>query len=533
MKKLIQVLAFLALMTPAQAQIINTLPFILQNGTVADAAEVMADFNQIVNNVNANAAKNGVNSDITALLGLTTPLTPSQGGSSVYVGATVTGTANAIVIASPVPTGFSLAVGRQVTFVATGTNTTAATLNVNSTGARNIYRLAFGAPAPLIGGEIVAGNLVTVVYDGTQFQLATQIANTFGPLTNLASAGTTDLGTIASHNVNITGNTTITAFGSTATADNPVYRLVFAGSLTLTYNATSLILPGGATIQTAAGDTAEATYLGSGNWRVTDYTRASGANIVATTPLCGASGLVLTNNAGTPNTNIDITASQAVMQNTSGVTITANSVSVTVNTTVTGANGLDTGARANTTWYHLFLISDGTTTAGLASTSATAPTMPGSYTYRCRLGAMKTNGSSNFLRTIQKGARAQYQVVAASTTPNLPIAATGTAGSLTVPTWVSVTVNPDYVPPTAITVSGILGCGASSGQHAMAAPNNAYGAMSSTTNPPAIACFSAGIDTNTAARTPFEFVLESTAVYWANNTSILAITGWVDSVNAN
>jgi microcystin-dependent protein len=55
-------------------------PVILQNGTVADANQVMADFYQIQNDVNANAAHNGANSDITSLNGLTTPLPISEGG---------------------------------------------------------------------------------------------------------------------------------------------------------------------------------------------------------------------------------------------------------------------------------------------------------------------------------------------------------------------------------------------------------------------------------------------------------------------
>lgn len=58
----------------------SSYPDILQNGTIADATQVMADFYQIQNDVNANAAHNGANSDITSILGLTTALSTSQGG---------------------------------------------------------------------------------------------------------------------------------------------------------------------------------------------------------------------------------------------------------------------------------------------------------------------------------------------------------------------------------------------------------------------------------------------------------------------
>lgn len=52
-------------------------------------------------------------------------------------------------------------------FKAGGTNTGAATLNVDSLGAKNVYLQG----AALTGGEILSGQMVAVVYDGTQFQL--------------------------------------------------------------------------------------------------------------------------------------------------------------------------------------------------------------------------------------------------------------------------------------------------------------------------------------------------------------------------
>lgn len=55
-------------------------PYTLTNGTTADATQVMADFLQIQNDVNANAAHNGANSDITSITGLTTALGIAYGG---------------------------------------------------------------------------------------------------------------------------------------------------------------------------------------------------------------------------------------------------------------------------------------------------------------------------------------------------------------------------------------------------------------------------------------------------------------------
>jgi len=90
----------------------------------------------------------------------------------------------------------------------------------------------------------------------------------------VASATTTAIGATTSENVSITGTTTITGFGTAAAGTKRWGR--FTGALTLTHNGTSLILPGAANITTAAGDRFTAVSLGSGNWVVYSYTRASG-----------------------------------------------------------------------------------------------------------------------------------------------------------------------------------------------------------------------------------------------------------------
>ena len=93
--------------------IISPLPYTLANGTTDDATQVMADFNQIVNNTNANAAHNGANSDITSLSGLTTPLSAAQGGTGNANGTAniAGGTAGAIPYQSAANTTALLAAG--------------------------------------------------------------------------------------------------------------------------------------------------------------------------------------------------------------------------------------------------------------------------------------------------------------------------------------------------------------------------------------------------------------------------------------
>lgn len=112
-------------------------------------------------------------------------------------------------------------------------------------------------------------------------------------------------------------------------------------------------------------------------------------------------GLGTANNVSTPNTKIDVAAGEcadatnAVMMSYAGGTL---------NCATTGANGLDTGTLANSTWYHLFVIgkTDGTT-ALLASTSPSSPTMPSGYTLKRRIASFKTDGSAHILAYSQDG----------------------------------------------------------------------------------------------------------------------------------
>ncbi|WP_334625633.1 hypothetical protein [Rhizobium johnstonii] len=133
---------------------------------------------------------------------------------------------------------------------------------------------------------VPSGSSENVVCSGTAFFTERKLQ----PFATIASAGTTDLGTVGSQNVTVTGTTTITSFGTVPAGTER--RLVFSGILTLTHNATSLILPQGGNVVTAVGDSLEAVSLGSGNWRVTSYTRI-GANGLVSGTVVAASGTAI------------------------------------------------------------------------------------------------------------------------------------------------------------------------------------------------------------------------------------------------
>lgn len=71
----------------AQAATCNPYPYTLVNGQIADANQVMADFNLVRGCVTNNAASIGANADIHSLSGLTTPLSVAQGGTGNNTGA--------------------------------------------------------------------------------------------------------------------------------------------------------------------------------------------------------------------------------------------------------------------------------------------------------------------------------------------------------------------------------------------------------------------------------------------------------------
>jgi hypothetical protein len=113
----------------------------------------------------------------------------------------------------------------------------------------------------------------------------------------------------------------------------------------------------------------------------------------------GYNRLKITNDGS--NTNTIVTCDNCLLANSSGIVIKVSSVNSTINCTGTGANGLDTGSLAASKCYYVYIISNGTTTKGLASLSVSSPTMPSGYTYKARVGSLATDGSGNILRMHQ------------------------------------------------------------------------------------------------------------------------------------
>lgn len=191
-----------------------------------------------------------------------------------------TGAANAYILnfASPFSTYVN---GEVIFFIPSNSNNGPSTLNVNGLGIipiTNINGTALGA------NQIIAGQTTEVMFFNGAFQLISigsfsgSTIGTFGQEVPLSSAATVDLGLAPAHVVLITGTTTITSLGNSASLSAPIYIGRFSSSLTLTFNAVSLLIPGNASIVTTAGDSFIAQFLGNGNWRIAFYQFAASGN---------------------------------------------------------------------------------------------------------------------------------------------------------------------------------------------------------------------------------------------------------------
>lgn len=176
--------------------------------------------------------------------------------------------------------------------------------------------------------------------------------------------------------------------------------------------------------------------------------------------ISGGGGGGITSNRYISGLRIQVTG-DATISVTAGVAmdrgnaeLLSNSATIT-STAVFGAwvdgndFGLDTGAEAASTWYHLHYIKDSTGAQGvLLSTSKAAPSMPAGATRRRWIGAVRNDASSNLLRgEYVGGGRTRqwiYQELEAATTGRIL-----SNGSAATPTDVAVST---IAPPQALAV---------------------------------------------------------------------------------
>jgi hypothetical protein len=183
-------------------------------------------------------------------------------------------------------------------------------------------------------------------------------------------------------------------YGGTGVLD---YGITNASSWTFVGNIVSPALTGTPTAPTAT--------VGTNTTQIATTAFVLANSVSAAAVRSYLSGLTLST-AGS-STTFTVAAGVGV-DSTNAIAMTlASSINKTTGawTVGTGNGALDTGSIAASTWYHVYLIerTDLTVTDVLISLSASAPTMPANYTFKRRIGAMKTNGSSQWTLFHQLG----------------------------------------------------------------------------------------------------------------------------------
>lgn len=121
------------------------------------------------------------------------------------------------------------------------------------------------------------------------------------------------------------------------------------------------------------------------------------------------SGLGLSNDSGSPTTTIDFAIGTATGDDAATLmqmlTTPMTKVLAATWASGNGANGLDTGSPAASTWYYVYVISQvgGANVDVLFSLSASTPTLPATYTVKRLIGAIKTDASTHILAFTQRG----------------------------------------------------------------------------------------------------------------------------------
>lgn len=221
------------------------------------------------------------------------------------------------------------------------------------------------------------------------------------------------------------------------------------------------------------------------------------------------------------SSSVSVSADEVVVRNASGDPALLTGVSLSIDSAASGVNGLDTGAVASNTWYAIWVIWNGTTVAGLLSLSGTAPTMPGGYTHKARVGWIRTDSTVNKypLAFNQKGRRAQYALSGALTDyPQMFFGTTSGAQAVAVGSFCPTTAG-------AIAVTwGVAGTGSGS--------SIAIGPSAAAVSSSAGFAYLGSSSVSFSATNNCLMILESSSIYVSssNANGFVGCTGWEDNL---
>lgn len=354
-----------------------------------------------------------------------------------YWANTAGGTANALVLTTQ-PTMASYVVGHKIRFIPLLANTGAVNVDTsNGLGSRQLRKNIGNGLVALSPRDLLPTTIAEIEYisDLQGYQLLNPATNSKGQ--DIASAATLNLGVANGDYVIVTGTTTINAVTLPEGMETTV---TFSGSLTMTHSSSLLLKNGGSNMVMQAGDSAIFRGEAGGVVRMVSYTSMAGTSTLR--------NFIDGFQMSTAGASTTVTTTGGLCTDTvSGSYIAdANTVAKTTGSWVvgTGNGGLDTGAIANNTWYHVYAIRrpDTGVVDRCFSLSASAPTIggaiPAAYTQYRRIGSVKTNGSAQWIRFYQNGDNFTWDTSVLDVNANNPGTSAVTRTLASIPTGIRV-----------------------------------------------------------------------------------------------
>ncbi len=287
-------------------------------------------------NFTAVPVTNGQQSDASQLDAVLTDALVNAGDAAIS-----TGSANAYLLAlNTAIVAYSAA--QVIKFVANFTNTGSATVNVNSIGAVTLKKLG---TQNLVAGDIVTGQVVAAIYDGTYFQVISMVAeakgdvgdgsdgaivldgsNTYSFLTKVSNTYTINNRDIQLTNVTINNGITL---------NTGFWRLFWNGVFTINVGGI-VTLPG--TNGGNAGNASNATGGSAGSAAAAQSGNSVPGTVISTAGATGASGVTYSNNVG----------GQVLTQGNTGNIVNGASVAKSIGSVgATGATGGYSGSSSS------------------------------------------------------------------------------------------------------------------------------------------------------------------------------------------
>jgi len=139
--------------------------------------------------------------------------------------------------------------------------------------------------------------------------------------TTLAAGSTVNLALATGNYLHISGTGTINSFGTCPAGAR--FVLMFEAAATMTYNATSLIIPGGTNKTVVAGDCCMIISEGGGDWRIVGYFVGAGIGSGTITGVTAGTGLSGGGTSGAVTLNLTNTGVSATSYTNADITVDA------------------------------------------------------------------------------------------------------------------------------------------------------------------------------------------------------------------